>query len=299
MKNFCHNYQSTYAASAASSNFQSIVVQRALDSANQCLKIATKYQSAISYDIMTSKMLAITFEIPPGQTLDIRSIDHDDTVSCVGDKINGGGVVDYTVGKGGQRISAEAGTYSIGCTRKSVASAAGTSIYDATGLIVNTNMGDMNIFWPPDISLPLTSAAQLEAMIKGVGQQVSSLDNNFQNMEKNINFNTFPIGAIVAWFSKSDPPPGWVKCDGSDPRCPNLSGRFLRASTSAEVGMTGGNPDSNPIIPQYGSNNRRKAGEGWSIDGDHWVSTDTSRIYITPPYTAVVYIMKVSNESIN
>jgi hypothetical protein len=37
LKNFCENYQSTYASRSTSSRMKSIVVQNALESANQCL----------------------------------------------------------------------------------------------------------------------------------------------------------------------------------------------------------------------------------------------------------------------
>lgn len=82
--NFCKNYQSTFASNSASFDTQSIVVQKALESANQCLEIATRTQNTITYSILTPQMLAIKFGIPAGQTLDIHGISHDGSVSCEG-----------------------------------------------------------------------------------------------------------------------------------------------------------------------------------------------------------------------
>ena len=125
--NFCKNYQSTYAANSASFDAQSIVVQKALESANQCLEIATRTQNTISYSILTPQMLAIKFGIPTGQTLDIHGISHDDAVSCEGSKAEGTGTVDFSTGTG-QSITAKQGTYNVSCTRKAFATQGGTSL---------------------------------------------------------------------------------------------------------------------------------------------------------------------------
>ena len=41
-------------------------------------------------------------------------------------------------------------------------------------------------------------------------------------------FDLLPEGCILIWAkSEHEIPNGWVRCDGSDPRAPNLSGRFI------------------------------------------------------------------------
>jgi hypothetical protein len=177
--NFCKNYQSAYASSSQSFDMQSIVVQKALESANQCLKIATRSQNTISYSVLTSQMLAIKFGIPTGQTLDIHGISHDTSVSCEGSKVTGSGTIDFSTGSG-QTITATTGTYNVSCTRKPFASQGGTSVYNATGLIVSTNMGSMEIYWPQDTVFPLTTASQIQATIVGLNKKIQQLQFTLQ-----------------------------------------------------------------------------------------------------------------------
>jgi hypothetical protein len=136
-------------------------------------------------------------------------------------------------------------------------------------------------------------ASQLEALITGLQTTVSGLESTAQQVQGTVNFNLLPIGSIVLWWSAKDPPSGWVKCDGSDSRGPNLSGDFLRAGESAQLGAQGG--AETETIPQFGSNNHRPDGNGWSLEGSHYVSTDNLSISTLPPFISVVYIMKISN----
>ena len=104
---------------------------------------------------------------------------------------------------------------------------------------------------------------------------------------------TIPVGVVLPWLSKSPPPPGLVLCDGSDARCPNLTGRFLRGGALADVGNTGGSENSTRHIPQHGSNNRTPDGNGWSLDGSHYRSNDDVTIDVEPAFMSVRFIMKV------
>jgi hypothetical protein len=290
MKNFCSHYQSTYQANSAAFDSTSIVVEKALESANQCLEIATRTQNTIAYKMITPQMLSVNFGIPSGQTLNIRGISHESSVACVGSKVDGSGVITYSTGSG-QSVTAAAGTYSVSCTRQPFANQSGTALYNATGLIVDTNLGGLDIFWPQETILPITTASQLQGLITGLNTQV-------QQLQATVNFNLLPIGTILPWFVKNQSPPkGWAKCDGSDPtNCPNLTNLFLRGSSPDNVGAQGGSQTS-PPIPQAGSNNRTGDGNGWSIDGNHYRSNDQITITLPlPPYVAVLYIKKVANQ---
>jgi hypothetical protein len=172
--NFCKNYQSIYASNSQSFDVETIIVQKALDSANQCLEIATKSQNTISYSVLTPQMLSIKFGIPTGQTLDIHGVSHDGSVRCEGRKITGVGTIDFSTGSG-QTVTSATGTYNISCTRRPFASQGGTSVYNATGLTVSTNMGSMDIYWPQDSVLPLTTASQIEGTISGLNTKIQEL----------------------------------------------------------------------------------------------------------------------------
>jgi hypothetical protein len=111
-----------------------------------------------------------------------------------------------------------------------------------------------------------------------------------------VSFNALPVGTILPWYQKNgNPPAGWIKCDGSDTaHCPNLAGMFLRGSSPADVGSTGGSATA--LVGQHGSNNRRADGNGWSIDGNHYFSNDSVTVNTIPPFTSVLYILKISNQ---
>jgi len=284
---FCKNYHSTTEQNDSTYAVQSIVVTKALQSANECMKIATQTRSTITYSILTPQTLAIKFGIPSGQTMNIRGISHDSGVTCTGSKIGGAGAVTYDVGAG-QRVDASAGTYSITCTRRPAATQGANTFYNATALVVDTNTDGVDIFWPQDTILPLTTASQIQGTI-------SSLNSQLKQLQGTVNFNLLPIGTIVPWLVKNqDPPKGWAKCDGSDTgNCPDLRGMFLRGSASSDVSATGGNDSAD--IPQHGSNNRRGDGNGFSIDGNHYLSNDRVTISTVPHYTSVLYIIKVAN----
>jgi hypothetical protein len=288
ISNFCKNYQSTTEQNSSTFAAQSIVVAKALESANECMKIATQTQSTIAYTILTPEMLAIKFGIPSGQTMDIRGITHDSTVSCVGSKIGGAGTVTYNTGAG-QRVDASAGTYSVSCSRKAAATQNGNSFYNAAALVVDTNTGGVDIYWPQDTVLPLTTASQIQGTIAGLNTQL-------QKLQSSVDFNLLPIGTIIPWYVKNQQPPkGWAKCDGSDTvHCPNLAGMFLRGSAPSDVSTTGGSASAS--VPQHGSNNRHPDGNGFSLDGGHFLSNDNVTISTVPPYTSVLYIEKFANQ---
>lgn len=285
--NFCKNYHSTTQQNDSTFAVQSIVVTKALTSANACMKIATQTRSTITYSILTPQTLAIKFGIPSGQTMNIRGISHDAGVTCIGSKMSGSGTVAYDNGVG-QKVDASAGTYSITCNRKPAATQGATTFYNATALVVDTNTDGVDIFWPQDTILPLTTASQIQGII-------TALNSQLQQVQNTVNLNLLPVGTVIPWLVKNqEPPKGWAKCDGSDTgHCPDLRGMFLRGSASADVSATGGSDSAD--VPQHGSNNRRPDGNGWSIDGGHFLSNDRVTISTVPHYTSVLYIIKVAN----
>lgn len=287
VSNFCRNYQSTRSANASSSSYQSKVVQSALQSANQCLEIATKTQATATYRVMTPSMLAINISVPAGQTINVRGLNHDTNVSCVGSSVKRGGIVRYSAGVG-QVLDANVGTYSITCRRQPTSTQNGTAFYDASALVLDTNAAPLNIYWPKDSLFPPNTASEIEGDVSKVSLQVT-------NLKSQVDFNLLPIGTILPWFQKNGtPPPGWVACDGSHTEsCPNLSGLFLRGGTAADIDKT---PHGSDTADVYigGSNNKRGDGNGFNAGGSNYSWDDT--IQTVPRYMTVVYIMKVANQ---
>jgi hypothetical protein len=150
-------------------------------------------------------------------------------------------------------------------------------------------VGQLNIFWPQETILPLTTASQIQAEIKATADKITGVQGA-------VKFNALPIGAIVPWDPQGGAlPGGWVKCDGSDTaHCPNLSGFFLRGAGATALNSPDGQ-DSSPVA-QHGSNSRYEHGNGWSIDGKHYLSSDQVTVKTIPRYVPVLYIMKIANE---
>lgn len=188
--NFCKSYRSHYDNTASSVSSRTIVVERALQSANECLNIVDKDKTAITYRIMTPNILYISFYIPAGLTLDVRGISHDKTIKCKGSKLSSSGSIQYGIGHG-QIITAAAGYYEVTCRRDPVAKQGGTAIYNATALSVDTNLGSLNIFWPNDGILPIDSISEISKDIAAVERR------------------SVPKG-MIAFFSTNRCPDGWA-----------------------------------------------------------------------------------------
>jgi hypothetical protein len=285
---FCSTEKSANVGSSSSYDYQSLVVGQALSSANQCLKTLSDHAYTMTYKVMTPEKMVVNFGVPSGQSIVIHGVTADTNVACTGSDLTNGGTFAYRQGIG-QTIDASKGSTGISCARAPFTTVGSTPYYKEAAVEVDTNVGQLNIFWPKETVLPLTNASEIEKQIGAVSKQLDVL-------QSKVAFNALPIGTIVPWFQKNgNPPAGWVKCDGSDTaHCPNLAGVFLRGSAPSDVGSTGGSSSSS--VGQHGSNNRRGDGNGWSIDGGHFMSNDNVTVNIIPPYASVLYIMKVSNQ---
>ncbi len=102
-----------------------------------------------------------------------------------------------------------------------------------------------------------------------------------------------PRGTIIAWYSASGPVPnGWAICDGKlGSGTPDLGARFLRGTTDfGHVGQTGGRETHEHDVFGHG----RPGGEGVGGKDDHSRElAKAGRASNLPPYTDVIYIMKL------
>ena len=140
-------------------------------------------------------------------------------------------------------------------------------------------------------------------------------------------FGTIPVGGIIMWSgSYNDIPKGWALCDGNH-GTPNLTGKFIKAAGSNNIGSTGGNAGNavslsvNNIPPHShmyaGDDHIDQIRDGNYDAGANYVSTpggydaksDNSgngKIYrtsstgsgysfsIEPEYYALAYIMRIN-----
>lgn len=285
---FCKQYQSYSAVTSNQYNYSDLVLAKGLDSVNECIKVAGS-NFTLSYKIITPSSMAIDFSIPGGQSLIINGIKVDSGVTCTGHDFSkpDGGIITYTQGTV-EVINAGAGSGEVTCSRDPSDKLNGNLFYPQKAVLVSTNVGNLDIFWPQDSVFPITTATAIQANVDALQSQVNKV-------RAAVEYNALPIGSIIPWLSNNPVPSGWTKCDGSDTaHCPDLNGRFLMGTHSGSVGSTGG---STTTTEQWmGSDSSHGDGNGWSKDGDHFVTNGSPQLPIIPPYTAVVYIMKVANE---
>ena len=63
-------------------------------------------------------------------------------------------------------------------------------------------------------------------------------------------YGTIPVGGIIMWSgSYSSIPKGWALCDGHN-GTPNLTGKFIKAAGSGNIGSTGGNSDNKVTLSE-------------------------------------------------
>ncbi len=287
-KQFCSQYQSSSAVTNNQYNYSNMVLSKGLTSVNECVRAAGSNFS-LSYKTITPSTMVINFTIPAGQSLTINGIKPDAGVKCTGHNFHSaaGGVISYDQGTK-QTIDSRVADNSITCVRDPSGTAGANQFYGDKAVIVTTTAGSLDIFWPQDSVFPIVTASTIQNNIIALQTQINT-------NKAEVEFNLLPLGSIIPWYSNAGAPPsGWVKCDGSDPaHCPNLNTKFLMGTTTGSVGATGGN--ASVPAPQFGSNNRTPNGNGWSVDGNHYSSTDPLTITTIPPYVAVLYIMKIAN----
>jgi hypothetical protein len=283
---FCSLYQTSAAVSNNQYNYANMVLSKGLDSVNDCLHAAAN-NFGLSYQTITPSTLVINFTIPAGQNLAINGLAADTGVTCTGHDFSspGGGSITYSQSTQ-QTVTSVAGTSAITCVRTPAQAVGGNQFYSDKAIVVTTNVGALDIYWPQDSVFPIVTASTIQNNLNALQRQIN--DNKAE-----VEFNQLPIGSVIPWYSNAAPPAGWVKCDGSDPaHCPDLTNTFLLGTHSGDIGRTGGSTTTD--VPWLGSNNRHGDGNGWSVDGGHFVSNDSRTISIMPPFRTVVFIMKIA-----
>ena len=118
-----------------------------------------------------------------------------------------------------------------------------------------------------------------------------------------LNFHPVPAGTILPWYpaytKSTQPPSGWAVCDGTL-GTPDLRGRFLSGAQGFnDVGSTGGRANI-PTDGQHIHARREIPRPGYGDDNaDNQYDTEPAGNHNhggenRPPYTSVVFIMKLS-----
>lgn len=283
---FCKQYQSYASVSNNAFNYSNMVYGKALTSVNECLKAAAA-QFALSYKTLTPATLAVNFTIPGGQSLTVNGVHPDSGVTCTGHDYTGaGGAINYTPATQ-QTISSNAGAAAIVCSRAPDSTNNGQQFYSAKAVVVVTNAGSLDIYWPQDSAFPITTASTIQT-------NINSLQSSVSQLQEALSLNALPIGAILPWFSQAAVPKGWALCDGNTPGVPNLKHVFLRGA-AGDFGGASGAEMHNHYSGAYvqGTTNLVANGNGFNSGGKNY-QVNINPASNLPPYLNVNFIMKVN-----
>jgi hypothetical protein len=115
---------------------------------------------SLSYKILTPSTLVVDFSIPAGQTLNINGLKAEG-VTCTGhDFVGAGGTITYDQSTQ-QTINSTAAGTSITCIRTPSSAKDGQSFYAEKAVILSTNVGNLDAFWPQDSTFPITTASTI------------------------------------------------------------------------------------------------------------------------------------------
>ena len=132
-----------------------------------------------------------------------------------------------------------------------------------------------------------------------------TISKNWQPIEKKYDL---PVGTILAWSNpilvgasandiKNVIPSGWVICDGTDARAPNLSNNFLMGTNNfSQVGKSGGttkHSHSGTTGNATGGDHKTNGSSNACMASNHTHSFTTNEVSHIPPYFTVIYIMKI------
>lgn len=173
-ESFCKNEQNVLETSSNEFNLTSKVVAEALSSANQCLRIVNDHAATLTYEIKTPRRMVINLGIPAGQTITVHGINPGKNVKCVGPNLKNGGELIYGVGKG-QTVNSMTAATSIVCDRTPWKVANGQEFFEESAVFLDTSYGPLNIFWPPNATLPLMFASEVKTRLDQIAAQLSTL----------------------------------------------------------------------------------------------------------------------------
>ena len=175
---FCRAYSSSRHQRSTSYTKSTLVVEKALQTTADCVHFVTS-RNSIEHVFGVPALVTLAITVAGGNSVNVSSLGHSPNVTCVGP----GRLMNITYGVGTTHtIDANAGTYSIECTRTSKATEDGGQFYDQASLALTTSAGLYHVYWPQATVEPERIAekiaqdmAALRAQIKKLQSEVAAI----------------------------------------------------------------------------------------------------------------------------
>jgi hypothetical protein len=174
VRNFCKTFSQDVRLRTATFNYNSQVVDSSLKTAVECVDIITK-GSTIVHRFLGADTLRLSVTAGSGQSVDIQGLQPGVNTRCIspGRLISTNWDINTT-----HRVSPNDGTYTIVCTRTATPRpdlGPGVQFFNRTNIIMGTNVGGYEVFWPDQHVEPERDAEQIAANIAALQNQVSQL----------------------------------------------------------------------------------------------------------------------------
>jgi hypothetical protein len=158
-RNFCKTYSSEARAYQSDFGYEEIIVEKAYESFNQCMRFVSHGVSA-EHDIVNLETATLFFWAGVGKPVRINGMTTSGNVSCTG--IIQGKPVTYSP----STVTATTETIGIVCRRSPIISTSGVKVYEEGTVVVTTNVGNYSVFFRRDEKLPEDQASALNKKIE-------------------------------------------------------------------------------------------------------------------------------------
>jgi len=193
VQEFCRAYSSSRHQRSTTYGQNTLVVEKALETTKDCVHFALSTNS-IEHEFGVPSLVTLTITVGGGSFVDVSSLGHSPNVVCVGP----GKQSNITYGIGTKyHIDANAGTYSIECTRASTATSDGGRFYENASLALTTSAGSYHVFWPQKTEEPERIAEKIAGELNTLRHQVNTLQSELAALgsdKNNQSIHTFAQG---------------------------------------------------------------------------------------------------------
>jgi len=176
VKNFCKTFSQDVRLRTSVFNYNSQVVESSLKTAVQCVDIITNGRgSSIEHRFLGANTLRISVTPPTGLYIDIKGLQPGPNARCMspGRLLS----INWDINTS-HRVEANDGTYTIVCTRSGTPRpdlGPGTQFFERTNVVMGTNLGSYDVFWPDQHVEPERDAERIAENITALSKQVNEL----------------------------------------------------------------------------------------------------------------------------
>jgi hypothetical protein len=188
VRTFCKTFSQDVKSRTDKFDYNSQVVDSSLKTAVQCVDIITKggTGSSIAHRFLGADTLAVSVTSGSGQSVEIQGLQPGVNTRCIspGRLISTNWDINTT-----HKVNANDGTYTIVCTRTATPRPdLGPSVqfFNRTNIIMGTNLGSYDVFWPDQHVEPERDAEKIAANITALQNQVSQLQQQVKTFERTV-----------------------------------------------------------------------------------------------------------------